>query len=365
MTMGYLVLETGDVFTGNWIGADTDISGELVFNTSMTGYQEMVTDPSYTGQILTFTYPLIGNYGWQKNDAESNQIQASAVIMNELCKEPNHAGAKSTFEDELIRQGIPGLEGVDTREIVMQIRRHGTVTAVLTKNPELVKPESLKKPPKDGRYVKQAAEVDHTSYDSADGPHIVLLDFGHKHSILNALLQQDAAVTVVPFDTPANEIHRLAPDGIVLSNGPGDPMELTPIFSDIKELSLTYPTLGICLGHQVTALAHGAKTKKMKFGHRGGNHPVKDIETGKVWMTSQNHGYEVEFNSINSDDFFFFLKNVNDGTVEGFKHKHLPMIGVQFHPEAHPGPNDTAYIFNQFIDTVNMGGHSLWESMEA
>jgi len=355
MTKGYLKLETGEIFAGDWIGAEREVTGEVVFNTSMTGYQEITTDPSYAGQIITFCYPIIGNYGVNKTDKESSAITAEAVIVSESCNEPSHFEAHGSFAEELNAAGIPGLSNVDTRALVTVIRKHQTVRGkvVMEKNKDqpitdwhmkdsitLVKEVAAKK-------IERTGDGDY---------HIVLVDFGFKKSILAALLEENCSVTIVPYDTSFSEIKELEPDGILLSNGPGDPIDMREYFPKIKRLTENYPTLGICLGHQLIALAYGAKTEKMQYGHRGANHPVKNLVTGKVHMTSQNHGYVVVEDSMDTDEFDVVLRNVNDKTLEGIKHRKLPVQSVQFHPEAHPGPSDTTDLFHEFIQQVVTSG---------
>jgi len=351
MTKGYLILETGEEFEGDWIGAEKEISGEVVFNTSMTGYQEMMTDPSYTGQILTFCYPIIGNYGINEHDDESKKIASSAVIVNDNCDEPSHFQATNSFSETLKEANIPGLKNVDTRRLVSVIRKYkivyGKLAFATNKNLtfQAMSNNKLK------NFVAQVSVKAPETHGSGRY-HVVLVDYGYKKSILQALLENKCRVTIVPYHTTVDEMEALKPDGIVLSNGPGDPEVLAPYFPAIKEWTEKYPTLGICLGHQLIALAYGGKTSKMPFGHRGGNHPVKDISTGKVSMTAQNHGYVVEEDSLDNSDFTVLFRNVNDRSVEGMKHIKLPIQTVQFHPEAHPGPSDTAYIFDEFIQQV-------------
>ncbi|MCD8509900.1 MAG: carbamoyl phosphate synthase small subunit [Bacillus sp. (in: Bacteria)] len=355
MKTGYLVLETGETFEGTLIGEMNDMIGEVVFNTSMTGYQEIITDPSYAGQILTFCYPLIGNYGLNADDNESFNTSVSGVITGDMCEEPSHYQATKKFSEMLKENGVPGLTGVDTRALVKVIRKHHTVKGRITTDPS---PEAMKT---GGSDVSQDFWVSKVSVKAPltyvkNGPHVVLMDYGYKKSILNALLKENFTVTVVPYHYDYEKVKALKPDGVLLSNGPGDPMKLEQWFPEIKKITESYPTLGICLGHQLIALAHGAKTKKLAFGHRGGNHPVKELLTGKVHMTAQNHGYVVVDESINYTQFQITFRNVNDKTVEGLKHVSLPLQSVQFHPEAHPGPSDTEFIFNEFLHQVVTSG---------
>ncbi|WP_068675629.1 carbamoyl phosphate synthase small subunit [Oceanobacillus sp. Castelsardo] len=359
MTKGYLVLETGETFVGEWLGADIETEGEVIFNTSMTGYQEMLTDPSYRGQILTFTYPTIGSYGINEHDDQSNDIAVSAVIMNDVCDEPSHYQSTTTISEQLKKSNIPGLANIDTRSLVDMIKKYKTVKGTITKQEgysnskwkstdsiELVSEVSVKVP-----------EV----YGNGDH-HVVILDFGYKKSLLQALLKENCKVTIVPYNTSFEHIKSLLPDGILISNGPGNPEELHGVLSTIKELTQNYPTLGISLGHQLIALAYGAKTEKLSFGHRG-NYPVKHMGSGKVYITSQNHGYAVMGNSIDSNEFQVLFRNVNDKSVEGMKHIHLPVQSVQFHPEAHPGPSDTEYIFADFVQQmISSGGKKYVEA---
>jgi carbamoyl-phosphate synthase small subunit len=367
MGKGYLVLETGEFFEGNLIGNISEAVGEVVFNTSMTGYQEIITDPSYAGQIVTFCYPLIGNYGINELDDECSIPHLSGVVLGDMCQQPSHYLSTRSFSEQLEKAGVAGITGVDTRALVKLIRQHGTLRGVITDVSPYqnlnINTEFQSKIKEEGQMnfyqdtISQGLStfwVGHVStkkiktYENS-GPHVVLIDYGFKKSILTALLEEQCKVTIVPHSTPYEQLKVLNPDGVVFSNGPGDPMSLQPWFSDIKRISESFATLGICLGHQLIALAHGAKTEKLKYGHRGGNHPVKEFETGKVRITSQNHGYVVVDDSIDQQIFKVTYRNVNDKSIEGLKHSWLPIQTVQFHPEAHPGPSDTAYIFEAFI----------------
>jgi carbamoyl-phosphate synthase small subunit len=349
MEKGYLLLETGDVFQGVRVGEHADVTGELVFNTSMTGYQEIMTDPSYAGQIMTFCYPLIGNYGINENDSENKQVYMKGALFSNLCSLPSHFQSIETVDRWLKRLGVPALTGIDTRAVVKKVRKRGTMKAVIADRPD---PGTIgwSKPLPKGWVAKVSATDCHV-YDGS-GPHVVLIDYGYKKSMLSALLDSGCKVTVVPYNATARLIASLHPDGVMLSNGPGDPMELSDLFAEIHKITSSYPTLGICLGHQLIALAYGAETDKLLFGHRGANHPVKETDTGKVRMTSQNHSYVVKKGSIDNDIFAISCLNVNDGSVEGLRHRSLPIETVQFHPEAHPGPNDTHPVFQRFLDRM-------------
>ncbi len=350
---GYLILETGEMFEGVMIGSEKGCIGEVVFNTSMTGYQEMMTDPSYSGQILTFCYPLIGNYGVNLFDNESKESYLAGVIIGTICDKPSHYLATNNLSDQLKQAGISGLTGVDTRALVQCIRKHGTVKGIVSLDPSYKKSnfESYLAP----FWVSHVSTKEVVEYKN-NGPHIVLIDYGYKKSILHALLEEGCSVTVVPYHYTFDQVCALKPEAVLLSNGPGDPMELESHFLEIKKISEYFPTLGICLGHQLIALAYGAKTDKLNYGHRGGNHAVKELLTGKVQMTSQNHSYVVTEESINTEEFIVTYRNVNDHTIEGLKHKKHAVQTVQFHPEAHPGPSDTAHIFTDFIYQITSLG---------
>lgn len=348
-------METGEVFEGILIGADKDSLGEVVFNTSMTGYQEIITDPSYAGQIITFCYPIIGNYGINALDDESISPALAGVVIGDLCETPSHYQSFQKFSDKLKQAGVPGIAGVDTRLLVKTIRSRGTVKGFLSKVSEASFPAAEQAP----LWVDQVS-TKKTQYFKNNGPHVVLMDFGFKKSILNALLAEGCAVSVVPYNTSFEKIKALNPDGVLLSNGPGDPMALKKWFPEIKKISQHYPTLGICLGHQLIALAYGAKTEKLAYGHRGGNHPVKELNTGKVKITAQNHGYVVVDNSIDGNVFDVTYRNVNDKSIEGLQHKTFQIQTVQFHPEAHPGPSDTAHILTEFVTQIASMGETCY-----
>ncbi|MBS4213498.1 MULTISPECIES: carbamoyl phosphate synthase small subunit [Neobacillus] len=355
MEHGYLTLETGEVFEGVLIGANNESLGEVVFNTSMTGYQEIITDPSYAGQIITFCYPIIGNYGINALDDESISPALAGVVIGDLCETPSHYQSFQKFSEKLKQAGVPGIVNVDTRLLVKTIRSRGTVKGYISKKIE----ESFPLEEKTPLWVDQVS-TKKVQFFKNNGPHVVLMDFGYKKSILTALLAENCAVTVVPYNTPFEKIKSLEPDGVLISNGPGDPMSLQKWFPEIKKISQNYPTLGICLGHQLIALAYGAKTEKLAYGHRGGNHPVKELMTGKVKITAQNHGYVVVDNSIDEKVFNVTYRNVNDKSIEGLTHKNYQIQTVQFHPEAHPGPSDTTYILTEFVSKIASVGETRY-----
>ncbi|MFX3674863.1 MAG: carbamoyl phosphate synthase small subunit [Paenisporosarcina sp.] len=355
MQNGYLTLETGEVFEGLLIGAMKDSLGEVVFNTSMTGYQEIITDPSYAGQIITFCYPIIGSYGINVVDDESITPSLSGVIIGDLCETPSHYQSVYNFSEKLNQVGVPGIAEVDTRLLVKTIRNRGTVQGFISRTKGAKFPAQEK-----GISWVEKVSTKKIQFFKNKGPHVVLMDYGFKKSILNALLNENCAVTIVPYTTSYEKINAINADGVLFSNGPGDPMELEKWFLEIKKITQRYPSLGICLGHQLIALAYGAKTTKLTYGHRGGNHPVKELATGKVKITAQNHGYVVIEESINQKVFDVTYRNVNDKSIEGLKHQNYPIQTVQFHPEAHPGPSDTAHILNEFVCLLASMGETVY-----
>ncbi|XXM73460.1 carbamoyl phosphate synthase small subunit [Lysinibacillus sphaericus] len=345
-----LILDDGTVFIGEGFGANEETIGEVVFNTSMTGYQEILSDPSYCGQLVTMTYPLVGNYGINRDDFESITPAIKAFIVREEADFASNWRNESTLDELLKVKGIPGLAGIDTRKLTRIIRQHGAMKGMLC-SAEMDTDEMLKKLHSTSLRRDQVERVStKTAYASPGrGFRVVLMDFGMKHGILRELNKRDCDVIVVPYDTSAEEIRRLQPDGIMLSNGPGDPKDVPQAIETIKSLIGEIPLFGICLGHQLFALACGGDSFKMKFGHRGGNHPVKDLKTGKVALTSQNHGYAVEEKSLAGTRLEVTHTAINDDTVEGLKHLDYPAFTVQYHPEASPGPEDSNYLFDDFM----------------
>jgi len=354
-----LVLADGTIFPGQALGARRRADGEVVFNTSMTGYQEMLTDPSYAGQLLTLTYPLIGNYGMDDTVEESAKIQPSGLIVHEAARFPSHLRSRSTLSDYLEARNVVALEGVDTRAVTRAIRRHGvmlgTITSDETADQALARLRAL--PAYDG--VDWVATVTTgQSYDwndaSAGLRRIALLDGGVKRNIMRSLVSRGCAVRVFPAHVTAAELLAMNPDGIVLSPGPGDPRLLDSVVDETLQLIGKRPLLGICLGHQVVARALGAGTYKLPFGHRGGNHPVRDTRTGHVTITAQNHGYAVDADGLNADAYVSHV-NVNDQTVEGLALRSEPVLTIQYHSEACPGPLDNGAIFDRFIEFIDEG----------
>jgi len=345
-----LYLEDGTVFTGESFGSSGESFGEIVFNTGMTGYQEILTDPSYYGQFVVMTYPLIGNYGINLEDFESVKPRVFGFVVREYAEYPSHWRNKKTLDQFLKEHGIIGISGVDTRMITKKIREKGTMKAILTTKP-MTKEEAFERlnAPLRKDQVKQVS-IDQSFTIPGRGERVVLVDYGYKQGILRELLERHCEVTVVPYHATFEQIKKLNPDGILLSNGPGDPKDVEGATETIQEMiEHEIPLFGICLGHQLFALANGADTEKMKFGHRGGNHPVKDLVTNKVYMTSQNHGYTVTHQSLDQCPLKITHTAVNDGTVEGLTHTYAPAFSVQYHPEASPGPYDNTYLFDQFI----------------
>ena len=349
-----LVLSDGSVFPGYGFGAETGAYGEVVFNTSMIGYQEMLTDPSYAGQIVVPTYPLIGNYGTNEQDFESRRIQVRGFVVREECLEPNHYLQSQTIHEYLAQGGIPGIYGIDTRALTRKLRSVGVMMGIIAigKTPEEALAE-LKQAPDYGSIDFQKLVTAEAPYqwepEAPAGKYkVVVLDCGLKYNILRILRRMGCSVTAVPCTTSAKEILALKPDGILLSPGPGDHALLDYIVNEVKKLAGKKPIMGICLGNQLIARAFGAGTFKLKFGHRGGNHPVKSLAEGRVYITAQNHGYAVDPDTVKNGLEVTHI-NLNDGTVEGLRHKEMPIFCIQYHSEASPGPLDSTYLFEQFM----------------
>lgn len=352
----FLILEDGTVFTGTSIGSPKEIISEIVFNTSMTGYLEVLTDPSYAGQAVVMTYPLIGNYGICHEDMESAKPWPDGYIVRELSRMPSNFRSEDTIQNFLTKHDIPGIAGIDTRALTKILREKGTMNGMITTNENYNLDEIL---PKLKAYttgnVVEKVTCKEKYVLEGDGPAVALLDLGAKKNIAGSLNKRGCRVTVYPAFTPAEEIIASHPDGIMLSNGPGDPKECTAIIEEIRKLYNTdIPIFAICLGHQLMALANGADTHKMKYGHRGGNHPVKDLETNRVYISSQNHGYVVDTDKLDASVAVPAFVNVNDSTNEGLAYTGKNIFTVQFHPEASPGPQDSGYLFDRFMKMMEV-----------
>ena len=350
-----LVLETGEEYLGDSVGFDIDSMfslGELVFNTSMTGYQEILSDPSYCDQIVVMTYPLIGNYGVNKDDFESLSPALKGMVVRECAEEGSNWRNEYSLRELLKRFKVPAIAGIDTRELTKKIRDRGVMKAVLVPvdyplhNIQLVLSRSM------GTDQIARVSTKNPIHFPGEGKRIVMMDFGYKKNILRSLLKRDCDVVVVPWNASVDMIESYRPQGILLSNGPGNHKDITEVLPVIRSLQKTYPMFSICMGHQLFALANGADTEKMKFGNRGGNHPVKDLKRDKVFMTSQNHGYAVTEKSVATSDLEITQININDKSIEGLKHKTLPAFSVQYHPEACPGPEDTNWLFDDFLKEI-------------
>ena len=374
----YLVLEDGSVYEGEAFGAETEAYGEVVFDTSMTGYQEALTDPSFEGQIAVLTYPLIGNYGINEADVESRRIHVAGFVVREECKRPSHEQSRLTLSEYLASQGIPGISGVDTRAITRRIRDHGVMMGMLCQEgPEealarlgempryeeqdlvprvtTAEPYRWAGPPYQEGHVPASSGPDSWEDRGLDaaksGCRVIVADCGLKYNILRLLKARGCEAIAVPATSSAGEILALRPDGIVLSPGPGAPERLGYMVETVRELAGKVPMFGICLGNHLVAMAFGGKTFKLKFGHRGANHPVRDLATGRVYITAQNHGYAVDPDTL-PPELEVSHVNLNDGTVEGLRHRSLPVMTIQYHSEASPGPRDNEYLFDRFLDLI-------------
>lgn len=359
----FLILEDGTVFEGESFGAKREVISEIVFNTSMTGYLEVLTDPSYAGQAVTMTYPLIGNYGVCRRDMESEKAWPDGFIVREVSRLPSNFRSEETLQDFLEEFGIPGISGIDTRALTKILREKGTMNGMITTEEDFALKEIIPKL-KEYRVTGVVAKVtcerkkvfepgDLGSREVPVQKEVAVVDVGTKRNIIRCLLNRGCKVTVYPCDFDAAEVIAEKPDGIMITNGPGDPAECTEIIREIRVLADSgIPIFAICLGHQLMALAHGAKTYKMKYGHRGANHPVKNLETGKVYISSQNHGYVVDADSLDGNISKPWFVNVNDQTVEGLDYIGKPVKTVQFHPEANAGPKDSESLFDEFIAMI-------------
>jgi carbamoyl-phosphate synthase small subunit len=386
---GILALEDGRVFRGRAWGAHGSRTGEIVFNTSMTGYQEILTDPSYAGQIVTMTYPLIGNYGTNSEDIESRRPFAEGFVVREFSEISSNWRSGGTIDDYLKTHGIVGISEIDTRALVRHIRERGAMRACIASNETdesvlvsraLQAPEMLGRnlvdevtcgdsyiwsPALDGKAphgtlsLEPIPERKNRFTPTGEPYHVVAYDFGIKYYILRYLADLGCRITVVPARTSADDVLALAPDGVFLSNGPGDPAALSGVISEVKRLIGAAPVFGICLGHQLLGRALGGSTFKLKFGHRGGNQPVKNMRTGTIEITSHNHGFAVDPDSLNANDIELTHFNLNDGTLEGLRHRSLPVFSVQYHPEAGPGPHDATYLFDEFLAQMSEHRASL------
>ena len=370
-----LALADGRIFEGTSFGAQGEVNGEVVFNTSMTGYQEIVTDPSYYGQMVVMTYPLIGNYGVNKEDFESDRPHLSAFIIKELSTVSSNWRSQETLHDFLTKHGIIGIQGIDTRALTRHIRNKGAQQAVIStklKDPQILASQASKLTSLEGRdLVKKVTcknpyewcegewKLDHgKTFFKSDPPapsnyFIVAYDFGIKRNLLRKLVQAGCRVKVVPASTKAKDVLSMKPNGVFLSNGPGDPAAVKYALKNVQYLVGKIPIFGICLGHQILSLALGARTYKLKFGHHGGNQPVINLKTNRVEITAQNHGFAVDPESLSSDCAITHT-NLNDNTVEGIRHKSFPVLSIQYHPEASPGPHDSSYLFKEFTELLDL-----------
>ncbi len=341
-----LMLENGVVFEGKAFGYLKECVGEVVFNTGMTGYQEVLTDPSYYGQIVTMTYPLIGNYGINLEDLESKEPKVRGFIVREKCQYPNNFRCELELETYLAQNKVLGLDGIDTRALTKILRNNGTMKGIIVLDNSNLEDVKDKLEAFSNRDAVSIVSTNEKYEISGEGKKVAIIDFGIKQNIIRNFVKRGCNVTVFPYDFKAEEVLEINPDLVFLSNGPGDPEDMGEAVNEVKKIVGKKPIVGICLGHQLLALTLGGETKKLKFGHRGCNHPVKDLINNRVHITSQNHGYYVATLPENME---ITHVSMNDGTVEGMKHKELPIFSVQFHPEACPGPKDSEYIFDEFM----------------
>jgi carbamoyl-phosphate synthase small subunit len=370
-----LVLADGKIYEGEHFGSEVEVEAEIVFNTSMLGYQEIITDPSYYGQMVVMTYPLIGNYGINPEDFESDRPHLSGFIIKELSKVQSNWRSRGSLEDFLKEANVFGIQGIDTRALTRRIRDKGAQQAILSTNtsdPQRLIEKARKSPDLIGKdLVKEVTCKNSYDWNESEWTiqrgktelkemeerhyNVLVYDFGVKRNILRKLTRAGCKVTVIPANTPADEVLAKKPDGIFLSNGPGDPAAVSYAIDNVKKILGKVPIFGICLGHQILSLALKGKTYKLKFGHHGGNQPIMDMKSGKIEITSQNHGFVVEQNSFDNNEVYITFLNLNDNTVEGIQHKSWPIFSVQYHPEASPGPHDSEHLFNKFVNLMKVG----------
>ncbi|WP_137596816.1 glutamine-hydrolyzing carbamoyl-phosphate synthase small subunit [Paucilactobacillus kaifaensis] len=348
----YLVLSDGTIYAGTAFGGTTISTGELVFNTGMTGYQESITDQSYNGEILMFTYPLIGNYGINFDDDESVKPTTAGVVVHELARRASNWRSQMSLAEFLKRHQIPGITDLDTRSITKKIRSQGAMVAALVDTKEQIK-QFLERSEQTNQIDLVVQSSTNNAYPNPNiGLRIVVVDYGLKHSILRELSKRKCNVVVLPATATAQQVLSYQPDGVLLSNGPGDPKNVPAALEMIRTVEQRVPLFGICLGHQLFALANGADTFKMKFGHRGFNHPIREIATNRIDFTAQNHGYAVAAESIVQTNLLVTHQEINDQTIEGLRHKQYPAFSVQFHPDAAPGPHDASHLFDDFLENI-------------